>query len=250
MKVRTQRQRQDQNPIRNLDGTITKTNTNSEKSTIITKSFFPPPPSNDSVPPDAEYPDPVEPHTPFTSAEIMHIILKLSGYKAPGPDSIYNIIYKQCAKILVPYLKHLFNAVFSHCTYFEPWKQFTTVVLCKPGKPDYSVPKAYCPITLLNTLGKLLTAVVAEHLTYTLEKHQLLPDTHFGGRLGRSTMDLLHLLEETIKNAWRTQKVASVLFLDIEGAFPNTITKHLLHNMRMHRIPSAIVDFTEQVLTN
>ncbi|KIK35869.1 hypothetical protein CY34DRAFT_48156, partial [Suillus luteus UH-Slu-Lm8-n1] len=73
-----------------------------------------------------------------------------------GPDGICNIFYKQCASILVPYLTHLFNAVFTLRTYYEPWKRFMMVVLHKPGKPNYTTPKAFCPIALLNTLCKLL----------------------------------------------------------------------------------------------
>lgn len=99
-------------------------------------------------------------------------------------------------------------------------------------------------------MGKLLSAVVAERLTYLLEHHQLLPSTHFGGRPRRSTTDSLHLLEDTVKNAWRTGKVASALFLDIEGAFPNAVTKCLLHNMRMRRIPGELINFIEQLLMN
>ena len=48
-----------------------------------------------------------------------------------------------------------------------------------------------------------------------LETHNLLPSTHFGGRPGRSTTDSLHLLETTIRHAWRQGKVVSALFLDI-----------------------------------
>ncbi|OJA18739.1 hypothetical protein AZE42_12536 [Rhizopogon vesiculosus] len=232
------------------NGITTIANTNPEKSRMIAESFFPPPPNADSIPPDTEYPDPVEQQPPITPEQISRAISNLSGYKAPGPDGICNIVFKECADILVPYLTALFNAVFSHRTYYQPWRRFTTVVLRKPGKPNYTVPKAYRPIALLNTTGKLLTAIVAEQLTYILEHHQLLPNTHFGGRPGRSTTDSLHLLEETIKNAWRSHKVASVLFLDIEGAFPNAVTKRLLHNMRMRRIPDNIVKFTEKLLTN
>ena len=235
---------------KNEDNTITIANTNQEKSTMIAESFFPLPPLVDSTPADSEYPDPIATHPPIQTSQISRGITKLSGYKAPGPDGISNIVFKQCSDILVtPYLTHLFNAVFTHKTYYPPWKSFTTVVLRKPGKPDYTVPKAYRPIALLNSTCKLLMAVVAEELTYLLEQHSLLPGTHFGGRPGRSTTDSLHLLEETIKNAWRSHKVASVLFLDIEGAFPNAVTKRLLHNMRMRRIPSALIDFTERVLT-
>lgn len=151
--------------------------------------------------------------------------------------------------LLKPHLLELFNSVFTLRTYYDPWREFTTVVLCKPGKPDYTITKAYRPIALINTTCKLLTAIIADQITYMLEHHQLLPDTHFGGRPGRSTTDSLHLLETTIKNAWRTGKVASVLYLDIEGAFPNAVTDRLLHNMRMRRLPSALVEFTEHVLT-
>ncbi|KAH7917994.1 hypothetical protein BV22DRAFT_986900, partial [Leucogyrophana mollusca] len=81
---------------------------------------------------------------------------KLSPYKAPGPDGICNLVFKKCADIIIPYLLPLFQAVFWLQTYYPPWKEFTTVVLRKPGRPDYTVPKAYCPIALLNTTCKLL----------------------------------------------------------------------------------------------
>jgi hypothetical protein len=37
---------------------------------------------------------------------------------------------------------------------------------------------------------------------------------------------------------------------NVEGAFLNAVTQCLLHNMQMHHIPRAIVDFMEQVLMN
>ena len=39
-----------------------------------------------------------------------------------------------------------------------------------------------------------------------------------------------------------------VLFLDVEGAFPNAVTPRLLHNLRMHRIPERYVLFIDQLL--
>jgi len=82
---------------------------------------------------------------------------------------------------------------------YKPWKSFITVVLRKLGKPRYDAPKAYRLIALLNILWKVLTAVIAEQLTFVMEKHQLLPANHFGGRLGCMTTDAMHLLANTIK---------------------------------------------------
>jgi hypothetical protein len=57
-------------------------------------------------------------------------------------------------------------------------------------------------------------------------------------------------LEATVKNAWRSHKTVSALFLDIEGTFPNAVTERLLHNMRKRKIPESLVQFTERVLAN
>jgi len=45
------------------------------------------------------------------------------------------------------------------------------------------------------------------------------------------TTDTVHVLVDKIKKAWRKGKVVSILFLDIEGAFPNAVTERLLHNI-------------------
>jgi ribonuclease HI len=57
-------------------------------------------------------------------------------------------------------------------------------------------------------------------------------------------------LLQRIKGAWRKDMVVSVLFLDIEGAFPNAVTDRLIHNLRRRRIPTAYVTFIQQLLAN
>jgi hypothetical protein len=131
---------------------------------------------------------------------------------------------------------------------YKPWKSFTTVVLRKPGKPRYDVPKAYWPIALLNTMWKVMTAIVADQITFITEKHQLLPSHHFGGRPGRTTTDAMHLLTLRIKSAWRAGKVAAVLFLDIEGAFPNAVPERLVHNLRKRKVPEKYAKFVSNML--
>ena len=73
-------------------------------------------------------------------------------------------------------------------------------------------------------MAKVLMSIVSRNLISVTEHHQLQPDTHFGRRLCRSTTDVVHLLVHQVKEAWRKKKVVSILFLDIEGAFPNAVT--------------------------
>jgi hypothetical protein len=136
----------------------------------------------------------------------------------------------------------------THGTCYPPRRDFTTVVLRKPGKHRYDVPKAYRPIALFSTAAKVLTAIVAEEITKLVEQHQILPNNHFGGRPGHTTTDAIHLVNRT-KKARRDGKVVSILFLDIEGAFPNAVTKRLIHNLKRRKIPTTYITFIEQLLS-
>jgi hypothetical protein len=91
---------------------------------------------------------------------------------------------------------------------------------------------------------------MAELITYYTETHQLLPTHHFGGRPGRMTSDAIHLLVHKIKDSWRKRQVTVVLFLDIEGAFPNVVTTKLLHSMRKRGLPKKLVNFVGLMLDN
>lgn len=222
----------------------TTASTNRDKSDILAKGFFPKKPAtSDRQAEPQEYPDPICSTHKITREQIRRQLKRLKPYKAPGPDNIPNIVLSQCADILTDRLLYIFRAILERGHYYAPWKYFTTVVLRKPGKPRYDVPKAYRPIALLNTMGKLLTAIIAEQLTYYTEKYELLPPMHFGGRPGRTTTDALHALTYRIKDAWRKKQVVSVLFLDIEGAFPNAVNERLIHNLKMRRVPLKIVEF-------
>ena len=189
------------------------------------ESFFPRKPPATLNLNQHKYPQPICGTHKISKEQIRRQLKRLKLYKAPGPDGIPNIVLMKCADILIDRLWFIFSAILEREYCYDPWKQFITVVLRKPGKPRYDVPKAYRPIALLNTMGKLLTAIISEQLTYYTERHSLLPPTHFGGRPGRTMTDALHTLIYKIKDAWRKRQVASVLFLDIEGAFPNAVNK-------------------------
>ncbi len=154
----------------------------------------------------------------------------------------------KCANTLVDRLWEIYTAILKKGVYFAPWKTFTTIVLRKLGKPRYDTPKAYRLIALLNTMPKVLMSIITEQLTFHSEKLNLLPTHHYGGRPACTTTDAMHMLTYQIKDAWRKRRVTSVLFLDIEGAFPNAVNERLIHNMKKRRVPTALVKFTKNLL--
>ena len=234
--------------VKDDDGTTREVNTNEDKARSLAKAFFPPKPAISTVPQDYSYSPPLPSPPQVTEEQIRAHITKLSPYKAPGPDQIPNIVLQKTVNHIVPYLLPIYRSIIRRGIYYRGWQESTTCVLRKPGKPSYEVPKAYRPIALLCTMAKVLTSIVSENLISIAEQQQLLPDTHFGGRPCRSTTDAVHLLIHQVKEAWRKGKVVSILFLDIEGAFPNAVMGRLLHNMRKRRVPSQIVKFIERLL--
>ena len=231
-----------------VDGEEMTARTNSKKSTMLAKGFFPPKPVVSLVHPNAKYPPQCQVDVRITADQLRKQLCKLKPYKAPGPDGIPNIVLMKCTALLTDSLLSIYKAMFECTMMYKPWKMFTTVVLRKPGKPRYNTPKAYRPIALLNMMWKVLMVIVADQLTFTMEKHQLLLANHFGGRPRCTTTDTMHLLANMIKASWRVGKVTSALFLDIEGAFPNTVPSHLEHNLCKCHIPSKIIKFICKML--
>ena len=151
--------------------------------------------------------------------------------------------------ILINQLYYIFRAIFELDFYPDKWKESITVVLCKPSKPSYKDPKAYRPIALLNTLGKLFLVILADDLSHFCETREALPRNQFSGRLAWTTTDLMLLMTHMIKESWRRKKVALVLFLDIQGAFPNIVKEVLIHNMRQQSVPTEYTCLVELMLT-
>jgi ribonuclease HI/exonuclease III len=231
-----------------IDGLDVVARTNNEKSQALAKCFFPAKPSDDTIPQNHKYPRQCKYTAKITPEQIRGQLNKLKPYKAPGPDGIPNIVLTKCADMLTDRLLLIYVSMLEGKLMYKPWKSFTTIVLRKPGKPKYDIPKAYRPIALLNTMWKVITAIIAGQLTHVAEKNGLLPTNHFGGRPGRTTTDAMHLLTNTIKTSWRAGKVTSVLFLDIEGAFPNAVPSRLIHNLRKRRVPNKIAIFIHNML--
>ena len=159
------------------------------------------------------------------------------------------MVIQECVETIINHLYYIYRAVLELDAYPSRWLTILTIVLRKAGKTAYNMAKSYRPIGLLDTLGKLFSALVAADLSYLVEKHNLLPPNQFGGRPSRCTTDAMHLLVQKIKDAWRAKKVASILFLDIQAAFPNTVKERLLHDVETCRIPTSYICLLNHMLS-
>jgi hypothetical protein len=172
----------------------------------------------------------------------------------PGEDGLPSLVWKKTWKHISKIVLKIFTSSINLGYYPKRWKTAMIVVLRKPGKPDYSVPGAYRPISLLNTLGKLLEAMMARRLMYYAETYGLLPDTQFGGWPGRTTEQALLVLANAIDRAWLKDRVVTLVAFDLKGAFNGVNKTTLDSRLREKGIPTTarrwIQSFMEGRLTN
>jgi hypothetical protein len=124
------------------DGQEHLASTNEEKRKLIAKTFFPPKPPNNTLI-HFIYPKPLCTLGAISREQIKWQLAKLKPYKAPGPNSIPNIILTKCTDILMDRLFYIYKAILDLGVYYDPWKLSTMVVLWKPGKLKYNIPKVY-----------------------------------------------------------------------------------------------------------
>jgi hypothetical protein len=149
-----------------VGGKETTASINDEKSKALAKCFFPTKPKECDPGEEVKYLTVCKGVGRITREQIWDQLKKTKPFKAPGPDGIPTIILSSCADLLVDRLYFIYKAMLERGYLYKPWKISTTIILWKPEKPQYDVPKAYRPIALLNMLWKDLTAIMASHITH------------------------------------------------------------------------------------
>jgi len=207
-----------------------------DKCEAIRRELYQPPPQLDT-----EYnpnltdrlPDDI-PFTAITHTEVDEAITSVSANTAPGPSQISYQAVKWAWQN--PTCKLYIEALMRRCleTGYHPkaWRKAVAVVLRKPNKPDYSNPRAYRLITLLECFGKILEKIVARRLTFLAGSLNLVPDNQFGGCSNSSTADAILSFTNDVHCAWNHGKVTSALTFDIKGYFDFVNHDKLLCELR------------------
>jgi hypothetical protein len=183
--------------------------------------------------------------------EIASVIKKSHPFKAAGIDGIPFFVLICLGSQLVSYLQPLFKACINLAYHPTAFCHCNSVPQRKPGKGDYSAPIAWRLIALLNTLGKVLESVIAQRISTLSEEHSILPAQHMGAHPGRSINTALDFLVQQIYATWQNKDgVATLLLLDMTGAFDRVVPARLLHNMRERKIPEWIVKLVGSFISN
>src|ERR1700685_4236050 len=94
----------------------------------------------------------------LTKEEVERKLFTMNMWKAPGDDELPVAVWKQVWPAVQSRILRLFQTSLDKGTLPSQWTNARIIPLKKPGKDDYTKAKAWRPISLLSTLGKLLEA--------------------------------------------------------------------------------------------
>ena len=160
---------------------------------------------------------------PFSKEEFKQAISKCNNSFVPGPNKLswrhlkFIVNQDECLANII----NIANACFNPGHWPNYFKYSFTIIIPKPNKMSYDQAKLFCPIILLNTLGKLIEKVIAERLQFTVVNNDFIHLSQLDGLKFKSTMDAGVTLTHIMCSGWAKGKTTSTLAFNISQFFPS-----------------------------
>ena len=181
--------------------------------------------------------------------ELDRAILSMKKNKAPGRDGITAEHVQHYYGTIKTHLQFIINACLQLSYFPTKWKEAQVLTIPKPGKPDYSDPKAYRPISLLPVLGKVLEKVILARLQYHDSVTNWFSENQHGFRSGKSTVTALQALIKQASHGFNMKAFTACALLDIQGAFDNTWHDSIIANLEKNNCPRYLNKMIQSFLS-
>ena len=172
--------------------------------------------------------------------EIQASILGCSN-TAPGSDEITSEVLRHAWPLIADHVYSLFNSCLSLGYHPRCFRQAILIMIPKPNKSDFSSPRSYHPIALLSVLGKGLERLLAKRIAWISVRKKVLASQQFGALPGRSAVDLTTCLTHDVERALNEGRTATLLTLDVKGAFDAVLPGRLARCLREQGWPESLV---------
>ena len=110
--------------------------------------------------------------------------------------------------------------------------------------------KSYWPIALLNCLKKIAEKIIANWLTYWVQKFDLLNKNQIDGRKNQSIVDIIMNLIHDIQHAFHKNHGLIVVLLNIKRAFDHVSKTQLLNMIKQLKLLHQLIQWIKLFMKN
>ena len=149
-------------------------------------------------------------------------------------------------------LLYIFNLSWSLHSFPTIWKTSSIIPIHKMGKPLDS-PASFRPISLTSCVSKLFERIILSRLLFFLESNSILSPRQAGFCPGRSTLDQILYLSQSISDGFNklrpgTQMILSTI--DFSKAFDSVWHPALFHKLISAGLPPCFAHWTQSFLSD
>ena len=189
-------------------------------------------------------------HTDWISIKKMEQVFSdFKSKKSPGTDKLKPIVFKYITRDMLVILEIIYKSMISLNFTPAKWREARVVFIPKPGKPDYTNPKAFRPISLTNYMLKGLEKLVRWKVDDMLVYHPLNKNQH-GFRKGYGTETAISETVNFIEGNILNNKYCLGVFLDIQAAFDSISPVHIKSRLLRHGCPEEVAEWYYGYLTH
>ena len=165
----------------------------------------------------------------FTMDELKKSIKHLKNNKAPGPDGIPVEAIKSSPDFVLEILLKLLNKIKRQRCFPTKWGMGITTLLHKTG--DTTDPNNYRPITVTNSMSKILNSILNNRLSNWISEKKLLCKEQIGFQRDSRPSDHLFVLKTLIDCHKNANKKLFICFVDFEKAFDSVWREGMFHKL-------------------
>ena len=190
--------------------------------------------------------------SPFSPAEFLAAASNLSSSTATGPDKVAYPMLKHLPRSGMDFLLHIFNLAWSSHSFPSIWKTSIIIPIHKIGKLLDS-PASFRPISLTSCVTKLFERIILSRPLFFLESNFILSPRQAGLRPGRSTLDQILFLSQSISDGFNKPRPGSRTILstiDFSKAFDSVWHPALFHKLISAGLPPCFARWTQSFLSD
>ena len=176
------------------------------------------------------------------------LLRNIQASKASGPDSLPNLVLKECAHELAPAVAHIFQKSLDSSILPDDWTNANIAPVFKKG--DRHAPENYRPVSLTSVLSKVLEHIICRNMLRHFEANRVLTSLNHGFRAGYSCETQLAVTIDDFTRNYDLGSQTDIAILDFSKAFDTVPHDRLLHKLDAYGIRGPLLSWIKAFLCN